>query len=88
MAPRPCQKPVTGPPGSARALDTILIDGRGILSIDIVQDPPPQAVLAPVPVSLAAVGYASPRTEYKQAIACPVVFQGAAGGVITPSLIR
>ena len=29
MALRLCQKPVTGPPGSARALDAILIDGLG-----------------------------------------------------------
>ena len=48
----------------------------------------PQAVLAPVPASLAAVGHASLRTEYEQALACPVIFQGAAEGVITPALIR
>ena len=39
----------------------------------------PQAVLAPVPASLAAVGNSSPRTEYKQALACPIIYQGASG---------
>ena len=75
MAPRPCQKPVTGPPGSARALNAILIDGWSMSGTRPCSSP--QAVFAPVPVSLAAVGNSSPRTGYKQALTCPIIFQGA-----------
>ena len=67
-------------------LDAILIYGRKIMSISIAHDPPPQAVLAPVPVSLAVMGNSSPRAGYKQVFACPIICQGAAGGIITPSL--
>lgn len=59
--------PVTGPPGFARALDTILIDGTGY-GQKYHPYPSPQAVVAPVPASLAAMGYCSLRTGYKQAL--------------------
>ena len=59
--------PVTGSPGSARALDTILIDGIGY-GWKYHPHPIPQAVIAPVPASLAVMGNCSLCTGYKQAL--------------------
>lgn len=74
VAPRPCQKPVTGPLGSARALDVILIDGaeHGAACRPCVS---PQAVLAPVPASLTAVGNSSLRTDINRRLLVPLFFK-------------
>ena len=74
VAPQPCQKPVTGPPGSARALDAILIDGLGH-GRRAAHAFPPQAVLASVPASLAAVGNSSPRTDINRRLLVPLFFK-------------
>ena len=74
VAPRPCQKPVTGPPGSARALDAILIGGVGH-GRHAAHALPPQAVLAPVPVSLASVGNSSLRTDINRRLLVPLFFK-------------